>query len=59
MKRMLTAALAAWAGWAAEANPADLILRDATVVDMAAGRLLDRLRLDAMLKGVGDWVAQQ
>lgn len=40
MKRMLTAALAAWAGWAAAAIPADLILRDAIVVDVAAGRLI-------------------
>lgn len=42
MKRLLTAALAAWAGWvcAAPAIPADLILRDATVVDVAGGRLV-------------------
>jgi len=59
MKRVLTAALAAWVGWAAAAIPADLILRDATVVDVAAGRLLDRQRLDSMLKEVSDWVAAQ
>ena len=42
MKRMLMAALAAWVGCAiaAPAIPADLILRDATVVDVAAGRLV-------------------
>lgn len=40
MKRLLTAALTAWAGWAAAAIPADLILRDATLVDVAAGRLV-------------------
>ena len=42
MRRMLTATLMAWAGWAAAAPtiPADLILRDATVVDVAAGRLV-------------------
>lgn len=48
MKRLLTAALAAWAGWAAAQGPvhvrapvpADLVLRDATVVDVAAGRLV-------------------
>ncbi len=44
MKRMLTTALAVWAAGAgcqaAAAIPADLILRDATVVDVAAGRLI-------------------
>lgn len=42
MRKTLTAALAAWAGWAAAAPaiPADLILRDATLVDVAAGRLV-------------------
>lgn len=41
MKRILLAALAAWSGWAAAAAiPADLILRDATLVDVAAGRLV-------------------
>lgn len=42
MKRLLTSMLAAWAGWAAAAPaiPADLILRDATLVDVAAGRLV-------------------
>ena len=66
MKRMLTAALAAWAGCAAAAIPADLILRGATVVDVAGGRLslgqavVPRGRLlDAMLKEVSDWVATQ
>ncbi|HEY1131823.1 MAG TPA: amidohydrolase family protein [Roseateles sp.] len=42
MKRLFMAVIAAWAGGiaAASAIPADLILRDATVVDVAAGRLV-------------------
>ncbi|MFT7771893.1 amidohydrolase family protein [Roseateles sp.] len=42
MKRLFMAAMAAWAGCvaAAPAVPADLILRDATLVDVAAGRLV-------------------
>ena len=41
MKRILLAALTVWSGWAAAAAiPADLILRDATLVDVAAGRLV-------------------
>jgi len=73
MKRVLTAALAAWAGWAAAAIPADLVCRDAMkgnlLEDIAAtrqidavvtrGRLLDGKRLDVMLAEVRDWVAKQ
>lgn len=42
MKRMWMAALAAWAGGCLAAPPVavDLVLRDATVVDVAGGRLL-------------------
>ena len=41
MKRIFLAAFAAWSGWAAAAPiPADLILRDATLVDVAGGRLV-------------------
>ena len=53
MKKYLVAAVAAWAG-AALAAPiaADLILRDATVVDVAGGRLLafDEQELLALAK---------
>ncbi|WIT10241.1 amidohydrolase family protein [Paucibacter sediminis] len=41
MKKLLVAALAAWAGQAGAApQKVDLVLRDATVVDVAGGRLL-------------------
>lgn len=70
MRKMLMAALAACTGWAgaAPAISADLILRDATVVDVAAGRLVtgqavvtrgDRILAVVHAKQLGKYKARQ
>lgn len=55
----LAAAMAAGAGVAAPRVEVDLVLRSATVVDVAEGRLLERAQRDQMLNEVQQWVAKQ